>query len=78
MKTTWIKGLEPQMEADVKSAFKSATVTRARLTDICYEKIGTSLSTNKPQYESPNWAYQQADNIGYRRAMEEIISLLEN
>lgn len=78
MKTTWTKGLDTQLEADVKSAFKSATVVRHRLTDMCKEKIGTSLSTNKGQYDSPNWPYMQADGIGYRRALEEIMSLLEN
>jgi len=35
------------------------------------------LSPNKAQYDSPNWAYQKADDIGYRRALEEIIGLLE-
>lgn len=78
MKTTWIKGLDPQLEADVKSAFKSSTVVRSRLLDICQEKIGSSLNTNKAQYDCPNWCYQQADLIGYRRALEEVISLLEN
>lgn len=78
MKTVWTKGLDTQLEVDVKSAFKSSTVIRARLADLCSEKIDTSLSTNKAQYESPSWAYMQADGIGYRRAMEEVISLLEN
>lgn len=78
MKTTWTKGLDKQLEADVKSAFKSSTVVRGRLSDICQEKIASSLNTSKAQYDCPNWCYQQADFIGYRRALEEIISLLEN
>jgi len=77
MKTTWTKGVDSQLEADIKSAFKSATVVRGRLTDICIEKIETALTTNKAQYDNPNWCYQQADIIGYRRALEEIVSLLE-
>lgn len=78
MKTTWTKGLDEQREADVKSAFKSATVIKKRLKEICEDKIAAALTTNKNQYDSPNWCYQQADVIGFRRAMEEIISLLEN
>lgn len=78
MKTSWIKGLDEQGEADIKASFKSSSRIRARLTELCEDKINSSLNTNKAQYDSPNWCYQQADNIGYRRALKEIISLLEN
>ena len=77
MKTTWTKGVDSQLEADIKSAFKSSTVIRARLSEICEDKLVSALTTNKAQYDNPNWCYQQADIIGYRRALEEIISLLE-
>lgn len=78
MKTTWTKGVDAQREADIKSAFKSATVVKKRLIEICKEKGSTATSTNKSQYDSPNWCYMQADLVGYRRALEEIESLLEN
>jgi len=88
MQHSWTKGLDGDQKKDIESAFKSATVIRNRLTKICESKIKTSLSTNKAQYDSPNWAnkaqydspnwaYQKADDIGYRRALEEIIGLLE-
>ncbi len=77
MKTTWWNGLDQQGEKDIKSSFKAATRVRERLSEICNNKIDTSLSTTKKQYDNPNWAYMQADNLGYRRALEEIISLLE-
>lgn len=78
MKTTWTKGKDKQLEADIKSAFKASTVVRSRLTEICEDKIASAMTTNRSQYDSPNWAYEQSDAIGYRRALEEIISLLEN
>ena len=77
MKTSWTSDLEGDQKKDIESAFKSATVIRNRLTEICESKIKTSLSANKAQYDSPNWAYQKADDIGYRRALEEIIGLLK-
>ena len=77
MKTTWTKGLDEQGEADIKASFKSSTVIRARLVEICGDKSISSLTTNTNQYDSPNWCYQQADSIGYRRALSEIMSLLE-
>lgn len=77
MKTAWFKGLDAQGQADVKSAFKSSSRLRQRLAELCQQKSASSLTVNKEQYESPNWAYMQADNLGYRRALNEIISLLD-
>lgn len=78
MKTTWTKGLEEDQQGRIKSAFKSSSEVRSRLTAICNDKIESVMSTHKNQYDGPNWAFEQADCIGYRRALEEIISLLEN
>ena len=33
-------------------------------------------SLTKDSYESSNWAYKQADNVGYQRAIEEILKYL--
>ena len=77
MQNSWTKGLDGDQKKDIESSFKSATVIRNRLTEVCESKIKTSLSTNKAQYDSPNWAYQKADDLGYRRALEEIIGLLK-
>ena len=77
MKTTWVKGLEEDQHEKIRGAFKSSSEIRNRLTEICNEKISTAMSTHKTQYDGANWAYEQADAIGYRRALEEIISLLE-
>jgi hypothetical protein len=78
VKTSWTKGLDAQGEADIKASFKSSAPLRERLAELAGEKAMASLSTAKAQYENPNWCYQQADNVGYRRALTEIISLLEN
>jgi len=78
MKTSWLQGLDEQGVKDIKSSFKASPRLRRRLTEICESKIDTSLSTTKKQYDNPNWAYMQADNLGYRRALEEIISLLSD
>lgn len=77
MKTIWTKGLDTEQQARMKSAFKSSTEVRERLSKICQEKVASAMSTNKNQYDGSSWPYEQADAIGYRRALEEIISLLE-
>jgi len=78
MKLSWIKGLDEQGEADIKSSFKASSRLRSRLAELCAEKALVSLTTHKAQYDSPNWCYEQADNVGYRRALKEIISLIED
>ncbi len=79
MKTTWYKGVtDDQIKEDIKSSFLGSTVMRKRLAEICEDKIKSSLTTAEVQYECPNWTYKQADNIGYRRAMKDIINLISS
>ncbi|GAF98757.1 unnamed protein product, partial [marine sediment metagenome] len=47
MKTTWTAGLEEQRKVDIKSAFKSSTVIRKRLIELCEAKTHSSFNTNK-------------------------------
>ena len=79
MKTTWTAGIDDeQRKVDIKSAFKSSTVVRKRLKEICDTKTTSSFNTSKDQYDTPNWTYLQADMVGYHRALKEISSLLDN
>lgn len=78
MKTAWTKGLTPERKTIVTSDYTSSVGARMRLTELLNEKIETArrgrVAANN--YDSPSWAYQQADSIGYERAINEIISLI--
>jgi len=79
MKQSWVNGLTEQEELDLRGNFVASKLTRSRLEDLLKQKI-TSSSTStrsKKSYNSPNWAYEQADFIGYERALHEIINLLK-
>lgn len=78
MKNSWVKGLDVDEVSDIESNFKASAVIRRRLTDILKDKIEVSNKNarNKTSYDNPNWAYLQADNVGYERALYEIIDLL--
>lgn len=80
MKTSWTKGLEPDVVDELRGDFLSSHLVRKRLTEILEEKIDASVkgSRNKDNYESPAWAYLQADARGYERALSEIISLISS
>jgi hypothetical protein len=80
MKTVWTKGLDAEKEKEMLREFKEATLLRKRLSSILNEKVKAkhSESRSKDGYANPSWPYFQADAIGYERALEEIISILED
>ena len=78
MKTAIIKGLEGQELEEMENAFRSSGTIRKRLRQLIQERVDSSRDETRKriQYDSPSWAYVQADQIGFERACYEIISLL--
>jgi hypothetical protein len=78
MKTVWTAGMDADASQEITSDFKSANLLRKRLDAILCSKISScredALSKNK--YDSPSWAYLQADAVGYERALKEVISII--
>lgn len=80
MKTNWTKGLTAEQAMELKKDFVSCPLLRKRLTELSREKIESHRKAlvSKEGYANPSWAYQQADGIGYERALLEVISLLND
>lgn len=78
MKTVWTNGLTEQQEKEVRSEYAHSPVLRERLSKILRDKVDVSdtAAQAKVNYEKPSWAYYQADANGYKRAINEIISLI--
>lgn len=78
MKTNWTKGMDAQTKDEMKSAFKSSAVVRARLAELIEGKLleKERADMKADGYECANWAYKMADSQGYKRAMYEIISYI--
>lgn len=76
MKTVIISGLDEDAAKEMKADFLSAHYVRQRLIKICEDKIKGAFEVTRSQYDSPNWQFKQADSAGYKRALEEVISLL--
>lgn len=78
MKQSWTTGLNEEQTKIIKQDFKGSIVTRSRLAELITNKIRSSNATvrSKESYDIANWAYLQADAIGYERALNEIISLI--
>jgi hypothetical protein len=77
MKTTWTKGLEADAAKVMKAEFLASAILRERLEEIIEQRISNAFEVTRSQYDNPNWQFKQADSAGYKRAMQEIISLLE-
>lgn len=75
-----IKALPP--DTDPKEFEKRARVSSDILEHFALV-LNKSLEAHKAdmllpkQYEVANWAYKQADSVGYQRALEEAIKLLK-
>lgn len=80
MKTLWTEGLEPDVAKEIRGDFISSHLVRKRLTKILEDKINSSHASlrQKDIYDKPNFGVIVADSIGYERALNEVISLIEN
>lgn len=79
MKTSLTSGLNESDKSLFTQEFKSSPFLRKQISSVLSKKIDSYYvgMRDKSGYESPNWALSQADSIGYTRALNEIISLLE-
>jgi hypothetical protein len=74
MKLSWFSHLPRDQQEGFKKQINSSRDVLERLIKILEDKqTEVVLSTD---YESPSWAYKQADRNGYDRALTEVINLL--
>lgn len=80
MKKSWTNGLTADQRTDLKKDFTSSQLVRRRLIALCLDKVKSSNNSDRSKggYDCPNWAFKQADSVGYKRALHEVMSLLEN
>lgn len=78
MKASWTQGLTKEQGDILRQDFVSSIALRMRLNDMLVVKQEEcrKAARSKLTYENPNWAYVQADAIGYERAISDIISLI--
>lgn len=80
MKQSWTNGLDKELAVDVKQNFKESLVMRKRLRELLLAKVVESqkVSRAKSTYDNHNWAFLQADHLGYERALHDIIELISD
>jgi hypothetical protein len=78
MKSTWTAGLKEEEKTILIADYKSAHNLLNRLKYLLNKKDNSAdkKSRDEKAFENPNWELHQAYTIGYRRAINEIISLI--
>lgn len=76
MITSLTAGLKDTDKQAVESEFKQSPNLREQLVDILEKR--KAFSTSNDQFSNPNWSEYMAYQIGYAKACEELIKLLQD
>lgn len=78
MKSILVSGSNEEINKQISQEFVGSKALRERLIAVLDGKKASLRQEviSKTSYDSPSWAYLQADAIGYERALSEVISLL--
>lgn len=81
MNSAWTKGIRKgsQEDKDIRSSYAEGFVLRKRMTQMLRDKIDLRMKSamSNDAFDSPSWAFIQAESIGYAKAMNELINLLD-
>lgn len=68
----WLKGLKGEDKEKEKQRILAHTTLLNEIADI----LEDSFEEGVPDYDSPSWAYHQADKNGANRKLREVIKFL--
>lgn len=77
MKNIWFKGLTGQDKQKRQEIVLSNKIVLDILKEILYNRVREVEKSSLDDYESPSWAYRQADKNGQLRTLKEVIQYLE-
>lgn len=75
MKTIWFMDLPKDQQEGFKKQVTSAKDVLEKLEEIIKTKMKEVVLSE--DYDSPSWAYKQADRNGYNRALTEVLNILK-
>lgn len=68
---------DPEAKKKLETSVLNSRVALERLREIITEEIKAGEALPKTDYDSPSWAYKQADRNGALRAYQNVLKLLE-
>lgn len=72
----WVQGIASEKKEPFEQLLRNSSIVFTKLTEILENLDRDNLKTTKTDYDSPSWAYRQADQNGYRRALRDVINLI--
>lgn len=77
MKNIWFKGLKPDKKEERVKLVLGNKIVLDILKEILYNRVREVETSSIDDYDSPAWAYRQADINGQLRTLKEVIQYLE-
>lgn len=78
MKLKWTQDIkDPKEKTKFKESIRNSKFILDKLSQICYNMLEENRTSSTKDYDSPGWAFRQADKVGYERALRDIIKLLQ-
>ena len=80
MKSKLVAHIPAELRDEMRGLFISSRRLRNEMIDFLSKQIDDHhrAMAARSNYESPSWAYAQADSIGYVRALHECIGMLSD
>lgn len=77
--TRWTRNLrDPEAKRNFEQVLRNSTLVSSRVVDLLNEMKRDTQKTKFTDYESASWAYKQADQNGYIRAIDDILNLFKH
>lgn len=73
----WFGGLPKEEKEEFDDYLNNSQKVLDKLDEICYNMIQEAESKVSNDYDSPSWAYHQADFVGFKRALTNVRNLLK-
>lgn len=77
MHSQWFSHLPKNQQDEFKKQVIGSQKILDRAAEIVYNKSIVETRPSVEDYDSPSWAFKQADRNGYLRALNEIYNLLK-
>lgn len=77
LSTQWLTNTKGDARKKLEDSIRHSTVALDRLREILEGKLQAVNTTSPKDYDKAAWPYYQADKNGEKRALEDILKLLD-
>lgn len=75
MQALWFQGVKESDKRAFKESLQASSFILDKLAKICYNTLHKTIK--EVDFDSPSWAYKQAYDLGYNKALEDVSKFLD-